>query len=691
MKTTDYRAFISYSHSDERWARWLHRALESYRIPGKLVGTKTPSGAVPKHLRPIFRDRDDLSSASDLSTTVIATLAKSDNLIVICSPAAASSRWVNEEIREFVRSGKQQRILCIIVDGDPSATSVEANCFPVALAEAGLHEPLAADVRKWADGKHLAKLKLIAGMLGVPLDQLRRRDLQKRRKLRILTGVASIFVVSILVAAVWFKVSSQLRRDSGELLVAVKLNELRTLLEVNEDPEDLYLLKEWSKQDLAALTSAAGEEKSALIRSAMELREQGKKQWQKGAIQDAIETFRKSWALIAVSYRMERADQSVFFELGQAAFWIGQMHLDLGELDQAEHFFMSYAEITRRLILLQPKNDQWVLEMSYALTNLGIVQRVRGLSNPVRALQLMQSALEYNQIALVLDPTNSYYRSELGQSNANLADAQKDVCDLQGALGSQKENTALQSELYQKNNTDVRSILRLAFAISGYANIQQMMGDLSGSRSGLERSLKLVEEALAQKPGDTIRHRQVLERKQRLAWLAAMAGDIDQAWAASTAIEEEWQNLLPENGPGDIRTMQAYAQYLLDRTWIARARGEQALAERIAEENIELLKSLVLRLPGTRDLGNLLTATAFQNWETRHELPSPETLALLPDYSANSGRMRACTDADMAFRKAIMLDEWALAGDLSNYLLKSGYREAHFMQICQSYSLCSEK
>jgi hypothetical protein len=33
-----YRAFIAYSHHDDPWAKWLHRALETYRVPGRLVG-----------------------------------------------------------------------------------------------------------------------------------------------------------------------------------------------------------------------------------------------------------------------------------------------------------------------------------------------------------------------------------------------------------------------------------------------------------------------------------------------------------------------------------------------------------------------------------------------------------------------------------------------------------------------------
>jgi hypothetical protein len=32
-----YRAFISYSHADTGWAKWLHRGLEGFRIDKDLV------------------------------------------------------------------------------------------------------------------------------------------------------------------------------------------------------------------------------------------------------------------------------------------------------------------------------------------------------------------------------------------------------------------------------------------------------------------------------------------------------------------------------------------------------------------------------------------------------------------------------------------------------------------------------
>ena len=79
MSEFRYKAFISYSHRDERWAAWLHRALESYRIPRKLVGKKYDADEVPARIRPVFRDRDELPSATDLSSSVKQALSESEN------------------------------------------------------------------------------------------------------------------------------------------------------------------------------------------------------------------------------------------------------------------------------------------------------------------------------------------------------------------------------------------------------------------------------------------------------------------------------------------------------------------------------------------------------------------------------------------------------------------------------------
>src|SRR5262245_24713710 len=210
-----YRAFISYSHADRAWGDWLHRALESYRIPKRLHGTSGRNGPIPDKLFPIFRDREELSSAAELSEQIRQALEQSAYLIIICSPRSARSHWVNEEILAFKRLGRENRILALIADGEPNATDKPGcdpalECFPQAIKFklgpdgelSGLRtEPIAADVRSQGDRRENAKLKLIAGLLGVDFDALKQRELEAARKrTRIAYGIAATMVLFAIAA-----------------------------------------------------------------------------------------------------------------------------------------------------------------------------------------------------------------------------------------------------------------------------------------------------------------------------------------------------------------------------------------------------------------------------------------------------------------------------------------------------------
>jgi tetratricopeptide (TPR) repeat protein len=185
-----YSAFISYNHADRDWAVWLHRGLENYRVPRHLWGREAPWGELGPKLPPVFRDRDELATSPDLAASVREALAESAALVVICSPNSARSKWVDEEIREFIRLGRRLSIRLIIVDGQPHAADPSQECLPPALREDG-PEALAADVRKAADGKSGARLKVLAGILGVPYDELRQREAARRHRRMFAIATAS--------------------------------------------------------------------------------------------------------------------------------------------------------------------------------------------------------------------------------------------------------------------------------------------------------------------------------------------------------------------------------------------------------------------------------------------------------------------------------------------------------------------
>ena len=109
-----YRAFITYAHKDEEKARWLRKKLEDFKVPKHLIGQSSSFGPIPSRLYPIFRDRDELAGAAQLGPLIEQALDDSSHLIVLCSPHAVQSRWVNEEIRMFKAMSKGDRVLCLV-------------------------------------------------------------------------------------------------------------------------------------------------------------------------------------------------------------------------------------------------------------------------------------------------------------------------------------------------------------------------------------------------------------------------------------------------------------------------------------------------------------------------------------------------------------------------------------------------
>jgi MTH538 TIR-like domain (DUF1863) len=248
-----YRAFISYSRQDRRAAEWIHNGIENYRIPKKLVGWAGRDGPVPEKIFPAFRDRDDLSCASDLSASIQEALEQSAYLIVLCSRSAARSRWVNREIIQFKSLGRADRIHALIIDGEPNAESADQECYPRALRfsltsdgeldENQPAEPLAADLRPEGDGKRNAKLKLIAGLLGVPFNMLRQREVvAARRRLFVLQAVTGlILLLSVFGALTAWKASayyeeSEARQKESEArqIPGLRIENRETMLDLSQ-------------------------------------------------------------------------------------------------------------------------------------------------------------------------------------------------------------------------------------------------------------------------------------------------------------------------------------------------------------------------------------------------------------------------------------------------------------------------
>lgn len=247
-----YWAFISYSSKDDRWGQWLHHRLENYPIPEEFRGAEVFDGAIlGKNLRPIFRDRDELSGASDLGSSIGKALESSHFLIVLCSPNAAKSEWVNKEVESFISMGKGDRILALILDGEPNASRKgrpEVECFPPALMNT--LEPIAGDLRRDGDGRDRGFLKILAGITQLDFDELYRRHERAQARKRLLSTIATLALTTVFALLSVFALTQRNSARAAEVRAQGRTADL--YLE-----EARRVLRGNSSEELAVLTQAA--------------------------------------------------------------------------------------------------------------------------------------------------------------------------------------------------------------------------------------------------------------------------------------------------------------------------------------------------------------------------------------------------------------------------------------------------
>lgn len=211
----EYYAFISYKREDERWAKWLQRKIENFRLPAKLC-KEHPE--LPKKLQ-IFKDTSDLQ-AGVLSEKLEENLCKSKYLIVVCSPKSAKSGWVGKEIEYFIELGKADNILLFIVEGKAYSNNSDTDCIHQVIKEK-LPELLGANINEAGEGSKFIKwekafARLLSSMLGISFDAIWQR--QKRAMIQrfvLLTTTIIIFISAL--GLVW--------NENQPFDMEVKLNE----------------------------------------------------------------------------------------------------------------------------------------------------------------------------------------------------------------------------------------------------------------------------------------------------------------------------------------------------------------------------------------------------------------------------------------------------------------------------------
>jgi len=434
---TRFKAFISYSHRDKGAAAWLHRALETYRVPKHLVGRETVAGLVKARVGKVFRDRDELAVSADLSGEINEALKATQFLVVLCSPASAKSKWVNQEIINFSCLKGDGCIICVIVDGEPYASNKpgqeDQECFAPALrfqvnndgtVSDRPAEPIAADMRSHADGKQLAKYKVIAGLLGVGLDELVQRENQRHQYRLALVTAASLASMVVLSGLTWNAISAQRlaeeRRGESEGLVEFMIEDLRHPLEEVGRLDAFEKVIEKTLQYFEAQDLADAPDET-LGRWARALHFAANTRFQLGDDVAALEAANAAHAVTAEL--VERGPDSLqrLSEHGQSKFWLGQIEYAAENFHKASVSMRSYFSIAKALANEHPQNVTYVANAGRAAYSYGaVLTKTRNLERAIEHFLLADAY--WGQLDKLI-PDNEDVQLDRLYTNQWLADA----------------------------------------------------------------------------------------------------------------------------------------------------------------------------------------------------------------------------------------------------------------------------
>lgn len=539
---TPFRAFVSYSHADATFAAWLQRRLESYRLPRRLAERVSPlPGQTPGRIGPVFRDRADLSAATDLSAAVREGIAASSALVVVASPDAARSQWVAREIELFRELHPDAPVLVALARGEPG------DGLPEALRRDNL-EPLCADFRRHGDGKRLAFLKIVAGLGDLPLDSLVQRDAQ--RQIRSVTAVtlgAAVLVVImalLLVMALRARAEAQRQRAAAEGLVEYMLTDLREKL------EGVGRLELMDGVNARAMAYYAGQadmgrlSDDSLERRARVLHAMGADLEKRNRLDDALPQFEEAHRATAAILARKPGDADTIFAHAQSEYYLGLIAWRRNNRAGAERYWQGYRRQAEELAKVEPRNARGLIEQGYAEGNLCEINLKDNHDLDAAERQCVRS-IRYMQAALDKSPGNRATLMSLANRHGWLARVRMAARRPAAALQSRDAEAGLMDRLLAADPGNIEYALRRIWADVGKADALTELHRPGEAEAVLLRSVRRHAPVFARNGGDA----RVTETEFRLQlFLAQAQRRTGRDYAAAMARADRLQAELDSSG-----------------------------------------------------------------------------------------------------------------------------------------------
>ncbi len=576
--TNKFRAFISYSHSDGAAATSLYRRLEQYRIPKKLR-----RGNVAR-LGRFFLDKEELGAAAALGAELEEKLNEADRLIVCCSPAAAKSKWVNQEIDFFIRVRGRGAVLAVILAGEPH------EAFPEILRE---DEPLAADFRSHRDGKEIGFLKLVAGLMGVDLGEL--RDLQAKMeraqaRLRMLLVVLFGFLAVAAIVAASFAYRENLR---AQAMTVEAIGIGAGIVSMSEEMSLRFGVPSSAVEEMLKFAEerferlfARGVVGTELSRQQMALLVDFSRHFGRtGDVTRQRENAAR--ALVLLQDLPPQEQRTIDFVEVHAA--LGDAEWALGNESAAIQQQLRAIDAARQMLRDIPDGQLARNRLAGALDRLGGIQMATG--HPDRSLPIFTEAVTLLIYVLEQQPTDDLANANLVTGIDSLGSAEAMMGRIERAIATFDDAIARARAWLEVRPDSLATRAALGSVLMKRGQTLSNLGRIDEARDALNASVANARELLEADPRDAVAKRDVALRLGLLAGIEVNSGALDAAapYAADSIVL--WRELVAGD-PQNVQLRDSFIKSLALAAAIASDRKDFALAQQLLAEKAENYRAL---------------------------------------------------------------------------------------------------
>jgi tetratricopeptide (TPR) repeat protein len=557
-----YDAFVSYSHAkDKPIAAALQSVIQRLGKPW-----------YRRRALRIFRDDTSLSATPSLWPSIEQALGNSRFLVLLASPEAAASHWVNKEVSWWLDNKSADTLLIALTDSELSWDNAtgdfaarEGMPLPPALSGRFTNEPKWIDLRAYRDGADARDARFIeagadfaAAIHGLPKEDLLSQEVrQQRRALRLAWSAAGTLAILIAVAGwQWWEATSQRNRAEENFDIAAEAADF------------------------------------VVVQIARDLRNvQGMRIESVGRILDTARVMIDTLARAAPDNLQPQASRNGML------YEVTDTYLRAGDLVRARAAAEENLALTRKLAAANPGNVEWQRGVSLSLNRIGVVLQTEG--DRASATKAFEESIAIGRKLAATGPGNLERQRDLSISLILYGAVWLPAADYKKALDAFEESLALRRSVAGTNPENTQWQSDVAVVLDRIGEVRMAAGDKSGAANAFIEAADIIRKLANSDPGNAGWQRQLSVALSRAGDVLTEARRVQGlfAYQDSLAIMRK----LASVDQGDVELQRQLAALLLKVGDARLAMDDHTGALDVYQESLVIMRRLM-----SVDMTNLL-------------------------------------------------------------------------------------